>query len=110
MADPSPSPSRRQRLRRFFAEYGALGLGVHYFVYVLVLIGFAVSIGGSRTLLASSGTLGIWGAAYVATKLTLPLRALVTITLTPLLRGLIRRLRKPVEPVPVVVEAARPRK
>jgi hypothetical protein len=105
MADPSPSPSRRQRLRRFFLEFGALGLAVHYAIYGLVLIGFALSIG----LLSNGhgGTLGVWAAAYVAAKLTMPLRALGTVALTPLLRALLRRLRKPVGPLPVVVEAAR---
>ena len=99
VADPTPSLFSRQRLRRLFVEFGALGLSLHYAVYVLVLIGFALSIGGasigdSGTLRASSGTLGVWAAAYVAAKLTLPLRVLVTIVLTPLLRGLIRRLRR----------------
>jgi hypothetical protein len=108
MADPLPSPSSRQRLRRFLLEFGALGLGVHYFVYALALIAFALSIQHSGTLPASSGRLGVWAAAYVATKLTMPLRVLLTVALTPLLRGLIRRLRKPpVAGLPVVVQAAR---
>jgi hypothetical protein len=99
MADPSPSLLSRQGLRRFFVEFGVLGLSLHYAVYVLVLIGFALSIGRaahgeSDTLRASAGTLGVWAAAYVATKLTLPVRALVTVALTPLLRALIRRLRR----------------
>jgi hypothetical protein len=105
MADPPPSS--RQRLRRFFLEFGALGLAVHYVVYGLVMLGFALSIGSSRTLRESSGTLGIWAAAYVAAKLTMPVRALATVALTPLLRALIRRPRKAVEGLPVVVEAAR---
>jgi hypothetical protein len=112
MADSPPSPSSRQRLRRFFLEFGALGLGVHYFVYLLVLIGFALSMGGlsfggSSTLRASSGTLGVCAAAYVATKLTMPLRALVTVALTPLLRALIKRVRKSAGRLPVAVDAAR---
>ena len=96
-------------MRRFFLEFGALGLVVHYCVFALVLTGFALSIGRNHTLRASSGTLGVWAAAYVATKLTMPLRALGTVALTPLLRALIRRRRKPAEPVPLVVEAARRR-
>ncbi|MEO8184785.1 MAG: hypothetical protein ABI895_38750 [Deltaproteobacteria bacterium] len=77
---------------------------MHYVVYGLVLIGFALSIGWSGTLRES--TLGVWAAAYVAAKLTMPLRVLGTVALTPLLRGLLRRLRKPMGRVPVVVEAA----
>jgi len=107
MADPSPSPSSRQRLRRFVLEFGTLGLTVHYVIYGLVLIGFALSIRWSGTLRES--TLGVWAAAYVAAKLTMPLRVLGTVALTPLLRGLLRRLRKPVAHLPVVVATARRR-
>jgi hypothetical protein len=84
---------------------------------VLVLIGFALSmeglsiggssIGSGSALRASSGTLGVWAAAYVATKLTMPLRALVTVALTPLLRALIRRARKPVGRLPVQADHRR---
>ncbi|HEU4582350.1 MAG TPA: hypothetical protein VFS67_29035 [Polyangiaceae bacterium] len=94
---PPPTPPRRERLKRLFVEYGALAIAVHYTIYVLVLLGLALVM-LQRTPaapLTSAQTLGVLAAAYVANKLAMPLRALGTLALTPLLRALWRRRRKP---------------
>jgi hypothetical protein len=93
----TPSPPHRERLKRLFIEYGVLGIAVHYAIYVLVLLGFALVFFQREpaAALISAETLGVFAAAYVANKLTLPLRVIGTVTLTPLLRTLWRRLRRP---------------
>jgi hypothetical protein len=93
----TPPPPQRERLKRLFVEYGLLGIGVHYAIYVLVLLGFALVLLRREPVapLVSVQTLGVLAAAYVANKLTLPLRLLGTLTLTPLIRALWRRWRKP---------------
>jgi hypothetical protein len=94
MASP-PTPPQRERLKRLFVEYGVLGIAVHYAIYVLVLLGFLLAMlqGESAAPLVSVQTLGVLAAAYLANKLTLPLRLLGTLTLTPLIRALWRRWR-----------------
>jgi hypothetical protein len=95
-ASPPPLP-RRERLKRLFVEYGALGIVVHYAIYVLVLLGFVLALLAREPAaeLVSAHTLGVLAAAYVANKLTLPLRVLGTLTLTPLIRAVWRRWRPP---------------
>jgi hypothetical protein len=111
MADLPAPPSRRERLRKLFLEYGALALAVHYAIYLSVLLGFVITLqygvqhAGSAP--HGTGTLGVWAAAYLATKLAMPLRALGTLTLTPLLRALVQRVRKSHQRLPAVAEAPR---
>lgn len=96
MASSPPSP-HQERLKRLFVEYGVLGIAVHYALYVLVLLGFVLVLLRRQpaAALISTETVGVLAAAYVANKLTLPLRVLGTVTLTPLLRTVWRRRRKP---------------
>jgi hypothetical protein len=97
MAASTPPLPQRERLKRLFVEYGLLGIVVHYALYVLVLLGFVLVMLQREPAapLISVQTLGVLAAAYVANKLTMPLRLLGTLTLTPLLRALWRRWRKP---------------
>jgi hypothetical protein len=97
MAASTPPLPQRERLKRLFVQYGVLGIAVHYAIYVLVLLGFVLVLLAREPAaeLISVHTLGVLAAAYVANKLTLPLRLLGTLTLTPLLRALWRRWRQP---------------
>jgi hypothetical protein len=97
MAASTPASPHRERLKRLFVEYGVLGIAVHYAIYVLVLLSFVLVMlqREPAAALLSSQTLAVLAAAYLANKLTLPLRVLGTVTLTPLLRALWRRWRKP---------------
>ena len=97
MTSPAPPSPHRERLKRLFVEYGVLGIAVHYALYVLVLLGFVLVMLQREpgAALISAETVGVFAAAYVANKLTLPLRVLGTVTLTPFLRALWRRWRKP---------------
>jgi hypothetical protein len=102
MADPTLAPSRRERLRRLFVEYGALGFAVHYTIYLLVFVSFVLAIrhkGAAAEAAGRVGVFGVWAAAYLATKLALPIRLLGTLTLTPLIRSVWRRVRRPAPPV-----------
>jgi len=86
----------RDRLRNLLAEYGKLALYVYLAIFVVVLAGFALAIQMGFRVESAAGQAGIWGAAWVATKLAQPLRILATLALTPLLAQLLRR-RKPAE-------------
>jgi hypothetical protein len=98
----SGKPSMRERFNALLAEWGPLLLVVYFSIFAIVLIGFALAIklgfgigtaatdqqGGSWV-----GAAGTWGAAWVATKLTQPLRIAATVLITPPLGALLRRLR-----------------
>ena len=81
----------RERLKNLLAEYGKLALMVYLAIFIVVLAGFALAIQTGIKVESAAGQAGIWGAAWVATKVTQPLRILATLALTPLLARLLRR-------------------
>jgi len=88
---------KRERLKNLLAEYGRLALYVYLAIFAVVLVSFALAIQMGIEVESAAGKAGIWGAAWVATKVTQPLRILATLALTPLLAQLLRR-RKPAKP------------
>jgi hypothetical protein len=84
----------RKRLKQLLAEYGKLALYVYLAIFALVLAGFALAISMGIKVESAAGQAGIWGAAWLATKVTQPLRILATLALTPLVARLLRRPRR----------------
>ena len=64
-------------------EYGSLAIWVYFAIFFIVLVGFAIAIKSGVKVESAAGTAGVWGAAWVSTKLTQPLRILATLALTP---------------------------
>lgn len=92
---PSKNPQTlKDRLRQFLVEYGSLGMYVYFGIFALVLVGFATAIQFGVNVETAAGTAGTWGAAYIATKLTQPLRILATIAVTPLVVRVARRVKR----------------
>jgi hypothetical protein len=91
---PSTPKTLKDRLRQLLVEYGSLGLWVYFGIFAVVLVGFAVAILSGAKVESAAGTAGTWGAAYVATKLTQPLRIVATLVLTPLLVRIVRRVKR----------------
>jgi hypothetical protein len=97
-AQTSPNtPSRKDRLQKLLVEYGSLALWVYFGIFVIVLVGFATAIRLGLNVESTAGTAGVWGAAYLSTKLTQPLRILATLALTPVVMQVLRRLKRRVE-------------
>lgn len=67
----------------------------YFLIFALVYVGFVISISLGASVDSAAGTAGTLGAAWVATKLTQPLRILATLLLTPILGSLAKRLRPP---------------
>ncbi len=84
----------KAKLKALLAEYGRVALWTYLGIFVVVLVGFAVAIGAGFTADTSTGKAGIWGAAWVATKLTQPLRILGTLALTPLVAHVLKIKKK----------------
>ena len=95
MSDSAPTPSARpplkERLQKLIVDYGQLALAVYLAIFALVLVGFVLAIQMGITVRGAGATAGTWAAAYVATKLTQPLRIMATLALTPLVMRLLRR-------------------
>jgi hypothetical protein len=91
-----------------------VALAVYYGIFFSVLITFAWAIDrgfadviyawtakisalfpwGSSEGSSVGSALGTWGAAYLATKVTQPLRILLTLVLTPLVAAVLHRFKR----------------
>jgi hypothetical protein len=85
-------------MKALFDEYGKVAIATYFAIFFLVLGGFALAIQFGVKVESSAGTAGTLAAAWVATKLTQPLRILGTLVLTPVIGKLVQKLRKPPTP------------
>ncbi|MEE9386553.1 MAG: DUF1279 domain-containing protein [Nannocystaceae bacterium] len=79
------------RFKLLMVEYGRIALGTYLAIFVVCLVGFAMAIESGVDVDGVTGTAGLWGAAWLGTKLTQPLRVAGTLVLTPVVATLIRR-------------------
>jgi len=84
----------KERLKALLAEYGRVALYTYLGLFVLVLAGFAIAIAAGVQVESAQGGAGVLGMAYVATKVTQPIRIAATIALTPLIASAINKLRR----------------
>jgi hypothetical protein len=83
----------RSRYERLLEEYGAAAVAVYFTLFFGTLFGFWIAITYGfepEGWVAGTGTIG---GAYLATKLTQPIRIGATLLLTPLVVSAWRRLR-----------------
>ncbi|MEJ7732243.1 MAG: hypothetical protein WKG00_23930 [Polyangiaceae bacterium] len=95
-------PPLSERLKALFAEYGQLAIVIYLVIFVVVLAGFALAIRFGVQVDGTAGAAGTLGAAWLATKLTQPLRIAAALALTPVVAALRHRLRgtTPAAPAP----------
>ena len=74
----------RKTIQKLLVEYGAVAVVVYFAIFFLVIFGFWAAIRFGWQPSSTAGTLGVWTAAYIATKLTQPLRLIATLAVTPL--------------------------
>jgi hypothetical protein len=87
-------PSLKQRMKTLIAESGAIVLWVYFGIFALVLVSTATALKMGVKLDGVAGAAGIWGAAYLFTKLTQPVRIAITLAVTPAVAALLRRFRR----------------
>jgi hypothetical protein len=86
-------PSLRRRLERLFADYGTVAIATYFGIFFCTWGGFASAIAlGVHVDGAATGA-GTIGAAWLATKVTQPLRIGATLVLTPVAARVWHRLR-----------------
>jgi hypothetical protein len=83
----------KERLKTLLAEYGRVALYTYLGLFVLVFAGFAVAIAAGVQVESAEGGAGVLGMAYVATKVTQPIRIAATLALTPVIATGINRLK-----------------
>lgn len=88
----------RKTLKHILAEYGAVALVVYLTIFTIVLLGFwaAIRLGWRSDALGAQ--VGAFTAAYLATKVTQPLRIAATLVLTPFVARLYERVAARVRP------------
>lgn len=79
------------KFKQLLAEYGPVAVLIYFTLFFAVLVGFYAAIYVGWAPEGVAGNAGAWTAAYLATKLTQPLRIGATIVLTPLAGRLWRR-------------------
>ena len=85
----------KQRLTDLMTEYGKVALATYLVIFVAVFAGFTVSIMMGVEPDSAMGSATTVGAAWLATKLTQPLRIAATVVLTPAVATVVRRRRRP---------------
>jgi len=84
----------RKTAKSIFAEYGAIAVVVYFAIFFLVLAGFWAAFRFGWRPSSAAATVGVWTAAYIATKLTQPLRIVVTLAVTPFVAKLYERVTR----------------
>lgn len=77
----------RKTLQEIFTKYGPIAVVVYLSLFTLVLgiSYFAIRLGWTPS--GAVGSVGVFTAAYLVTKITQPLRIAATVVLTPLIGG-----------------------
>jgi hypothetical protein len=88
----------RKTLKHILAEYGAVAVVVYLVIFTLVLFGFWAAIRLGWRSDAVGAHVGAFTAAYLATKVTQPLRIGATLLLTPAVARLYERVVARVRP------------
>lgn len=83
----------RRTLKDVLAEYGPAALVVYLSIFAGVLVAFWFGIRLGWQPESAVGSASTLAAAYIATKVTQPLRILATLALTPIVAKLYRRVR-----------------
>lgn len=101
-AAPAPVPKvpLKDRLKALFDEYGMVAVVTYLAISLCSVAAFAIAIHvgfkveGSTTADSGLGLAATLGAAWVAAKVTVPLRILSTLVLTPVIGKFLQRFRK----------------
>jgi O-antigen ligase len=88
----------KKTAQQILTEYGAIGVVVYFAIFFAVLFGFWAAIRAGWHPKSVGGGVGSFTAAYIATKLTQPLRIAATVALTPLVARRRHKGEPPAEP------------
>jgi hypothetical protein len=81
----------QKTLKKLAVEYGSIAVVVYLGIFTLVIVGFWAAIRFGWSPSSAVANAGAWTAAYLATKLTQPLRIVATIAVTPVIARILSR-------------------
>lgn len=91
----------KKTVQNLLAEYGTVAVIVYFVIFFGVLFGFWLGIRFGWRPTSTAGSAGTMAAAYIATKLTQPIRIAATLVVTPIVAKLYERARgRPSAPRP----------
>lgn len=94
-----PRRSLRQRLEAMIEQYGRIAIAVYLVLSITAIVGFSIAIGVGLEPSSATGVLGVIGAGWAAAKLTMPIRILITLAVTPGIAVLVNRRQRATAPV-----------
>lgn len=83
----------KKTVQNLLAEYGTVAVVVYFTIFFATLAGFWLAIRLGWRPSSAAGSVGTWAAAYIATKLTQPIRIAATLLITPFVAKLYERIR-----------------
>lgn len=83
----------KKTVEKLLAEYGTIAVIVYFTIFFAVLAGFWLAIRLGWRAESTAGSVGTLAAAYVATKLTQPIRIAATLVATPIVAKIYERVR-----------------
>lgn len=83
----------KKTVQNLLTEYGTVAVVVYFTIFFAVLAGFWLGIRLGWRPTSAAGSAGTLAAAYVATKLTQPIRIAATVVITPIVAKLYERIR-----------------
>jgi len=81
----------RKTLKSIALEYGSIAVVVYLGIFALVIVGFWAAIRFGWSPDSTAANVGAWTAAYLATKVTQPLRIVATVAVTPMVARIFNR-------------------
>ena len=88
------SEAVKAKWKETLAEYGQVALVVYFVIFGIVFVGAFIALQLGFEMEGVAGGAGTIGAAWLATKVTQPLRILATVALTPLVAAARKRLTR----------------
>lgn len=83
----------KEKWQDLLAEFGQIALATYLGIAVVVFFAFVVAIRSGWQVDSATAGAGTFGAAWIALKLTQPVRIGATVALTPVVAAVVRRVR-----------------
>lgn len=84
----------REKLKAHLEEYGRVAIYTYLVIWLTVLAGFVIAISAGVSVSTTGGGAGVLLSAWLATKLTQPLRIAGTLAATPVIAAVLKKWRK----------------
>ena len=89
-----PAAQVKKTVQNLLTEYGTVAVIVYFVIFFGVLAGFWLAIRFGWRPTSTAGSMGTLAAAYIATKITQPIRIGATVVITPFVAKLYERMRR----------------